>query len=331
MISPSIPFVVPDEFLGAIARGDIVRQGTLLKDVSTGRILAHVQETGALRSGLELTGGINPFNAVDGIASMFGVIQNEQIKGMLRGLEVLQIATLASTFVGIGVTVASNVVILRQLMKMEERLRLIEQSIEQLPNEIVEIWENSKLRDLLLGILTPLERWAEVPLRSDQQELIVMSAEENLHRGFNQIYSAVEDIARFGSTVDAHLLHCLLCGLALCGNGQINALLWLNDMEVARIRAKTQFEKLQQLAWLIPRDRLIRKMKFHFDDAKIISGDASEMRMRVLSLHSLTDQLIQRKIDGRQYLEYVESESRHPILIFPFESAIPARRVAAAG
>jgi hypothetical protein len=40
-----IPFEIPDRFLVLVAKGVVLRIGTTLRDRSTGRIVAHLQET----------------------------------------------------------------------------------------------------------------------------------------------------------------------------------------------------------------------------------------------------------------------------------------------
>ncbi len=70
----SIPFDTPASFLLPHSLGQVQRYGAILKDVSTGRIVAHLQETGALHSITSVAPNfLNPVsgivNSASGIAS----------------------------------------------------------------------------------------------------------------------------------------------------------------------------------------------------------------------------------------------------------------------
>ena len=49
-MTPLIPFRIPFDFAADVAVGKIVRYGAILKDAQTGRIVAHLQETGLFHS-----------------------------------------------------------------------------------------------------------------------------------------------------------------------------------------------------------------------------------------------------------------------------------------
>ncbi len=44
----SIPFEVPAELMTRFLAGDLVRNGALLREAGTGRVVAHLQEAGGL-------------------------------------------------------------------------------------------------------------------------------------------------------------------------------------------------------------------------------------------------------------------------------------------
>ena len=107
----SIPFDIPSQLRAAYEAGELVRRGGLLKDAATGRIVTHLQETGALQKVLQTGLSFDP----TGATSLIGMAQNTAIIGKLNAmqammgtLQVLQVASLASSVVGIGVTAAST-------------------------------------------------------------------------------------------------------------------------------------------------------------------------------------------------------------------------------
>jgi hypothetical protein len=89
MMLPLIPFQVAAENIPGFVSGQLVRHGAILKDLNTGRIVAHLQETGllnkAVSTGVELFG--SAANPVGGLTSVFSIVQNEQIKSRLTNIE----------------------------------------------------------------------------------------------------------------------------------------------------------------------------------------------------------------------------------------------------
>ena len=316
----SIPFEIPTQFRTAVAAGDVIRRGALLQDAASGRILAHVQETGGLqRLIVDLATSTSPFNPVDTAFGIFDVVQNEQIKkrlnvmqGMMGSLQTIQLATLISSFVGIGVTVASTAIILSRLKAISNGLGAILEKIDQLPTEL----NINRLRSVLTGIETQLERLDEISDRQNPRP-VVESVEEKLHEGFNELNAGMTILLR-SETINVALIKALLTGLALCGSAQCKALLWLDDKKTLCTRTRNQIQKLEELAILMPRDFLERRLQIEADAAKQLSSDASETRMRFTSVLSLGEQLIRMDINGREYLEFAERENENPVLLLPY-------------
>ena len=316
-----IPFDIPARFEDAYRAGVVIRRGALLKDAASGRILGHLQETGALQGLINLAAVARPFNPADTALGIFGVVQNEQIKnrlndmqGMLGTLQAIELATLLSSFVGIGVTVASTAIILGRLKAISNSLGAIEEKIDRLPAEL----NINNLRGVLIGIETQLERLNEIADRQDP-EPVVKSVEEKLHEGFNELNTRMTILLRSEKAIDVALIKALLAGLALCGSAQCKALLWLNDRETLCKRTRNQIRKLEELAFLMPRDGLERKFQIKADAARKLSSVASETRMRFTSILSLGEQLIRMDCSGREYLEYAEQENDQLVLLLPWD------------
>ena len=105
-----------------------------------------------------LGGAANP---VGGVASIFTVVQNEQIKSKLNHLEglmgtmqTLQLATLATSVVGIGVTIASTAIILNRIKQLDETVKRIEDKVDEMPAK----WRKMRVHETLVDLQTHLER-----------------------------------------------------------------------------------------------------------------------------------------------------------------------------
>jgi hypothetical protein len=140
----SIPFSFPDHLISHFAAGDSVRFGAILKDAATGRIVGHVQETGLAHSLLSklIGGGVpTPFSLIGNLVGAAVEIdtdrQIQQVKDqiaqsqqLVQALQVLQIANLAVSIVGVGVTVAGFVHVHRRLNAIDRKLDLVMESMK---------------------------------------------------------------------------------------------------------------------------------------------------------------------------------------------------------
>ena len=308
----SIPFEIPAQFLAAQVTGAVKPYGAILKDAATGRIVGHMQETGALQKVVQTGFSFDP----TGATGLIGVDQNAAISGKLNAMQammgtmqVLQVATLASSVIGIGVTAASTAMILNRLDQVDKALVGIEASIANLPSK----WREMDLRAKIVTVRTSLERLQEAEVRPDA-EAVVKSVEERLSYVFDEIHDGLVEVV-IQARVDAGLVKSLCASLALCGSAQIKSLLWLDMKEAAQIRSRRQVEKLENLAFLMPQDLMVDRLGHDQATALGVSRDFSEIRLRIASLPSLARTLIAREINGREYVELIEQEETEPYLL----------------
>lgn len=320
MISPAFPFQVATEHLRGYHSGDLIRYGTILKDANTGRIVAHLQETGALQQAFSnttslLSGGLGPVSTA---TSAVSIVQNQQIKtrldeiqSMLGGIQSLQLATLATSFVGIGVTVASTAMILSRLQTLGTDISRLEDKIDALPTA----WRDMRIRETIVDVGTSLERLDESGVRTDATQML-QSVEEKLDRSFNMFADSLRQVT-IEKALDADLLRALFAGLALCGGAQIKALVQLDEKEAAQSRAAKHTRKLEDLTWNMPEDVLSRKLPGHRPTAHALAQDISELRLRFASREPLIANLIAQKIPGPLFLERAAAELEEPLLLLP--------------
>lgn len=312
----SIPFYVAQKFADELASGELRRYGAILKNAQTGRIVAHLQETGALQKVLQTGLSIDP----TGVTNLVGIAQNAAIsnklsamQSMMGAMQSLQIATLASSVVGVGVTAASTAMILHRLGQIDTALGTIEGKIDALPSQ----WRDMDLRRKLVTVRTAVDRMQEAEVRPDGDS-VMREVEERLSYVFDELHSGIASVV-VEAKVDAGLLRTLLAGLAMCGATQVKSLIWLDMKEAAVQRVGRQCDRLQDLAFLMPRDVLAEKLQGGADLAASISRDCSEIRLRTASQADLSRTLIAKGINGRDFIERIQSEEAEPILILPTE------------
>lgn len=318
MAIPIIPFQIPTQFIAAWQSGALQQVGALLKDVDTGRIVAHLQETGAFQQSVtSLASGPIGLGA-NVLGQGIGLVQNHQmgkqltaIQSSLGAMQSIQMLTAVSSVVGIGVTVASTAIILSKLKAVDHKLSSLEQSLEKLPAE----WRALNLRKTLGDVETQLERLQEVPTRKDAAP-VLHKVEEQLHAGFNALHTGVRQVVA-EVEIDAELLQTLLAALAISGSAQIKALYQMDETQAALQRAQTQSSKMQTLAIEMPRDRLSQRLIGGAETAQQIAEQASQVRLIMASRPALTQRLITLDISGPAYLNALKEEQEIPLLVLP--------------
>ena len=308
----NIPFEIPAEFLSGVSSGNLVRYGGILKDVGSGQIVGHLQETGALQAAVRAGFSFDP----TGATGLIGIVQDaviskkiDAMQAMLGTMQSLQIATLASSVAGIGVTAATTAIILRRLSVIDQKLEQVEGSISELPTK----WREMDLRKKLRTLKTATERLQEAEVRPDAGS-VMRGEEERLNYVFDELHDGICNIV-IQPQVDTGLLRSLLAGLALCGGTQIKALIWLDMKEAAEYRARHQCKKLQDLAFRMPRHVMASRLNDGSEQARSISNECKEMRLRIASQPDLARTLIRRGIHGREFIDHIQKEDNEPLLL----------------
>jgi len=120
MLSP-IPFSVPSTFAVGIANGNLIRFGAIIKDAASGQIVAHMQETGLVN---QLVGSAisSPFSPISTVSSLGSNVQLAAVQRMLGAVQMLQMANLGATLVGIGVNAAGFKAVMTRLDGLHKQL-----------------------------------------------------------------------------------------------------------------------------------------------------------------------------------------------------------------
>lgn len=319
----SIPFVVPAEWQMALKAGRVIRRGALLINAEGGGIVAHLQETAGLAN--VATGLLNPVSSVIQAATgVVTIVQNEQIKRgigqiqqTLGTVQMLQVATLASSLVGIGVSAAGTMLVLKRLNGLKKDLDMIVESIAAFRED----WEMSKLRELIVVAETRIERIEEARGRRDEAS-VLGEAEGRLHDVFDALRDRATLLLRHES-VPLDALKIVLNGLAVSGNARIRSLFLLDEPAAARDAAMSQLRHLASLTRIGPRDVLERRLAGPGDvalAAQEVSTGLSEMRERVESVPRLIDHLAAMGQSPRGYLDEVGT-AEDDLLLLPVTAA----------
>lgn len=117
----NILFHLPEQFANEALYG---RFGAIIKEHATGKIVAHVQETGLAQKILNAA-GVSPFSplgALNAASSVGANVQLVQLKRMVESLQMLQFANLGVSIAGIGVSAVGFALMNKKLNSIVDQL-----------------------------------------------------------------------------------------------------------------------------------------------------------------------------------------------------------------
>jgi hypothetical protein len=318
----NIPFSIPTEFASGIADGSLMRIGSLLKDSATGKIVAHVQETGIAQ---QLFSGItsspfSPLNALSFASSGYANVQLSQLKTMMEGLQVLQYVNLGVSIAGIGVSVIGFAIMDKKLKSIEEHIVNLNQKLDQHFQD----WLERDLRKHCSQIYILFEK-------ADIAHTLTNSSDKWL-----SVESQLADKSGFFREEIAHLLGQdkfnvdlfipLVRSLALCNAARIECLLLANELPAAHKVASIIGQNYSALFDdIIPFQLASKSFPEDEHSQSILRQNQLEINPVVQGIRDVTDAaltkpflietLIEKGIAGRDFISVLRDEKEHPLLL----------------
>lgn len=324
---------IPAALKAAVSLGQAELVGAVIKDVASGRILGHVQQTrglyeAALNAGGLLVQGGSPLGLVT-------AVQNEQIKASLAELgrsvgilQHMQLANLALSGFGIGVSVAGFALLNRRLTSLEGQIRSLHEEVRQIGKLI----EASEIRRLAGEIRSALKDLDHAATRTDYLGLAT-----GLQRQFSTHASVLGDILHEAldlgraSTLSferVEFIRALSSLKWMCQVAELRALFVSNDLRHADIFAERHVrDNMEFLSQLNPdaMARLMAASEKGFAETVVVRQRAlSDVRLLVNGFKSaignLEDQkslaraLLAAEVNGRDFVEAAMRETEKPFL-----------------
>ena len=154
---------VPAHLLAGVQAGDLKVYGSIIRSLTSGRIVGHLQETSGLAK-LGATALAAPASlplqgaglAADLVGHGVSFVQNEQIKAAVNFVQNLQIANLALGAVGIGVSVAGFAILSAKINRVEASMDAMAGRLDEIARGV-----DSLRRDRIADDFTRLRTVAE--------------------------------------------------------------------------------------------------------------------------------------------------------------------------
>lgn len=326
----AIPFEIPSELFAAEKFGKVVRYGAILKDSETGQIVAHMQETGLLNqvASLPANAFLSPTTAVSSLASNYQLYRVDQkitaMQQMLTGLQSMQIANLALAGLGLGISVAGFAMI-------KSRIDQVSTKIDSLEKTIRKEFEDQRLRELknLEADLDSQLDHAEEGWASTDSTRIWTRVADRLNDMVYYYPKLIEEHLA-APTPDLNLSGYLLERYRVLAATRVECLVLIGELESARDFSRRFMEKNTRLlepvsplslahrrAASAEGDALAREAAFRreigparqFTEAVREFQDLSETRPLLI------ETLLEKRINGRDYIEQLRAEKEQPVLL----------------
>lgn len=316
-------FAVPPKYQALLAAGKLIRRGALLIDPQAGQIVAHLQETQKLAQAFGLMG--NPASLALNIAQQgigaLNTIQLEQVKKRLDQvqqtlgvIEGLQAANLATSLVGIGVTVVSTAIVCQRINLLRDDIKTLEREVGAFRDE----WRMTRLQELLGTAMTCVERVGSSRHRNDPVKVLT-DAETVLHEVFNETHRSGQALLKM-ENIPIEAIQVVIDGLMISGATRIKALLLLDEGAEARLAAERQVRALGDLTLTMPSDVLMSKLTGIANPVEVtrqVSAVLSEARSQAASVPHLVEHLDRNGMRPSEFLRIADEEKDAPILFLP--------------
>lgn len=321
--------------------------GAVLKDLATGQVLGHMQQTGAaeglIRKAFGLAGFAaapsNPISIMSLVSTLatgtVTIVQNQQIKGQLTAVQQslslmqgMQMGGLLLSGLGFGVSVVG-------FAAMNARLTTIGKAVSALDAKLDAVTQsrrNDELRSILARINTHLETVESLGQRNQSQGP-AERAEEGLRANASQLLNVLRTTTESGSTSphDSERIIGLTSMYRLAHEASFRALLTIDEGVVGGGFSANGAQKLLDLSNSLSPDALARvaasdaatpEAAIAARRAALVGAQASVAEVRQTALlmasqNDLSQMLDQKRISGPHYLSASSAPSNDALVMLP--------------
>jgi hypothetical protein len=311
-----ILFEIPAVYEAAVRGGSLVQVGGLLKDAMSGRIVAHLQESGIAQQLISnaMLGASSPIGFATKMVSDLGntgsgiytAIQVNQIKTMVAGLQALQIATLGVSLVGVGVSVAGFVY-------MHKRFNALDDKIEKLMEAVNSGFESQHkvaLRSHLSQVAGLIQQATQAHTLSNPSREYSRIA-ENLAAEAAHFEGELEFVVKVSGKIDLAIFWQLAQTLMTCNSARIDCRLRSNELRNALTVAEDVAGNYGKLFGTLTPISFTASEETNAATVRVLKDitDAAATKPYLI------DYLHSRRIDGPSYLARLEGEKERPLLM----------------
>jgi hypothetical protein len=337
VIASHVLRAIPAHLSAGVKAGEFRVYGSIIKSVLNGQIAGHLQETTGLAdlAGKALTGGVPGLGtAVDLAGHTASLVQNEQIKAAIGIVRNLQIADLALSAAGIGVSVAGFAVLAAKIGRVEAKVEAMGDRLDEIARG-VEFLKRDRVAEDFARLRSILQQLDEAWLLTDPAPQWRHVSEAAILLA-NQFERRAHEV--LGDMPDPAAAEPFLEALAFASSARVQARLASGEDAVARRAAEEGASALMRAGDRLRVGQAAITAAHNASSAPgaqgwsaALDGAAAKLREHVAAVRAreiaaigtaLTlKELDSQGISGRAWLEEARAEQSSPFIFLP----VPAR------
>jgi len=310
-----ILFEAPSMYELGLKTGELIRVGGIIKNAATGQIVTHLQESGLGQSLISnLVMGSSPAgmalkvgtDLVGAGANVYTAYQVVQLKAMIESLQVLQVATLGTALVGVGVSAAS-------FIYMRKRFNGIDKKLDELLKAVQVGFDNQQMTVLRahLSQVSGLVKQAEQASSLSSPASAYARVADALADQSAHFEGEVQHAINAREKINPDFFWQLVQALLVCNSIRIDCRLRTDELRNAMAISVSTAETYEQLF------ENLTPLSFegNIDNAARMLAVLKDVTDVAGSKPYLIDFLQSRRIAGPDYLNALEKEERNPIVM----------------
>lgn len=318
----TIPFETPAHLAAWVASGKAVRHGAIFKDMATGRILGHVQETGMLRHALSSI-NLNSFSPL-GVLDLGVSVQNyRQIAHLTQLVQAAGMATIGIGLLGVGISAAGFVAVGRRLGQIRTQISQLAQGVAHSRQEA----KLDKYDDIFSGVLAAEQAGHLLADASDATSQEWRSLCHEFDKLAHQTWLTIQRELGTTKNLDFELLEKFTLTHLMCRSAAIEGLVRTNAIDAAQVMLERSNQSHRELFDRFSpidlthkqlTDRPSRQQISEASDrARRFIGDLQGRMLHAEQQQILLDTIAARQINGAEYMAQVDQEKNEPFLLLP--------------
>lgn len=306
---------IPEQFSQGLTDETIIRVGSLLKDVITDKVIAHLQVTG-LGQVLSL-----PFSLLKNYP--FEVIKDLQLKQMMDNLTLLQYGNIGIASLSLGVSVIGFIHLHKKIKGLESSIESLSMKMDRHFQDLYEREMRRKFIEIhaLFGQLEQLQYLSNL----DYKRARSIDIESGLYFSSEFLRSEITHHwhqKQFNLEWFNTLVSCLL----ICDSSRIQCLLMSNELLAAKYASEKISDSYCELFDMVGPVRLSNKLLLDYDGKEItysqieseafkVSDGLSEIIHASLTKSLLIEHLIDKEVSGDQFISEMNANTQCPFVL----------------
>jgi len=325
-------FVVPPEFRAGLNDGSLQRHGAVIRKAvqgEPGSIVGYLQETAQLQKAQNDQSSATLKNSGGKLAtSILKFAAGDQSIGeSLQAFQILQVANVAMTAVGIGVTVIGTLYLASKIDRLETQLDEIGEKLDRISRGVQDLQHEVLAQDLD-EMRTETQRVNDAWERSNPAT-IWLQAEHGLHKLQTRFARRASELKDRGALPIER--EAMLAAHSAAASIRVSALLAADEWEaaaraagehMAELDALTGRDGVRKLLEDTVRDEAIAEdspdysfaLERHLAPTRKLFSDWRGRELNAASVPLLIDELRRQGISGRAWLEAARVEGDQPVL-----------------